>query len=203
MKHKTHNLLVILGHPSTKSLSHKLAASYIAGARSEGINVEVIDTYRLDPELPFVDYEDYPDWDRDAGVRQHYQAMITKADKIAIFHPIWWGGLPPKLKNFLDQTLTPGFAYKYTFKAWVPNAFRIKPTGYLKGKKAHIFITYDAYTFVYLGLLFPFITIWAVFILFFCGITNMKFTLHQRVRWTGEATREKWLKRAKKRGTQV
>lgn len=194
------NILVIIGHPSTRSLSHKLAQAYATAAREVGSNVKIIDIYRMTPELPIVAYEDFPDWAQDKEAREHYQSMITAADKIAVFHPIWWGGTPSLLKNFIDQTLTPGFAYKYTPKKWLPQALNIKPDGYLKGKKAHIFITYDAYTLVYAGMLFPFITIWAMFILFYCGITNMRFTLHQRVRWTNDRRRGKWLARAAKLG---
>lgn len=196
-------ILVIIGHPSTKSLSHKLAHAYVTAAKQAGNKVIIVDVYRMNPELPLLRCEDYADWSNDKIIREHYQAMITSADKIVIFHPIWWGGLPPLLKNFIDQTLTPGFAYKYTPKKWLPQALNIKPDGYLKGKKAHIFITYDAYTLVYAGMFFPFITIWAVFILFYCGITDMRFILHQRVRWTGEGRRSKWIMRATKLGTKA
>jgi NAD(P)H dehydrogenase (quinone) len=197
---QTKNILIIIGHSSTKSLSHKLAHNYAKGAKESGHTVKIIDIYRMDPVLPIANYEDFPDWARDSEIRQHYQEMIKNADKIVVFHPIWWGGLPPLLKNFIDQTLTPGFAYKFTPKKWLPQSLNIKPDGFLKGKRAHVFITYDAYTIVYALMLFPFITIWAVFILSYCGITRMRFTLHQRVRWTGEPKREKWLARATKLG---
>jgi NAD(P)H dehydrogenase (quinone) len=197
---QTKNLLIIIGHPSSHSLSHKLAVSYANAAKKSGITTTIIDVYRLNPELPIVMYEDYPDWNKDKVVREHYQKMIDAADKIAIFHPIWWGGLPPLLKNFIDQTLTPGFAYKYTPKKWLPQALNILPVGYLRGKKAHIFITYDAYSVVYTVILFPFITIWTLFIFFYCGIVRTRFTLHQRVRWAGESRRAKWFARAERLG---
>lgn len=194
------HILVIIGHSSTKSLSHKLAHRYIDGARSAGNEVTVVDIYRMDPELPIQRYEDYSDWSKDKVVREHYQSMITSADKIAIFHPIWWGGMPPLLKNFIDQTLTPGFAFKYVHRKWLPEALNVKPDGYLKGKKAHVFMTYDGYTLGFVGIAFPFITVWVVSIFFWCGITNMRFTLHQRTRWASEETRAKWLDRAERRG---
>ena len=197
---QTKNILVIIGHSSTKSLSHKLAHNYSDAAKAAGNNVTIIDIYRMRPELPIANYEDFPDWARDSEIRQHYQEMIKNADKIAIFHPIWWGGLPPMLKNFIDQTLTPGFAYKFSPKKWLPQALNIKPDGLLKGKKAHIFMTFDGYALVYLLMLFPFISIWAFFILSFCGIYRMRFTLHPRVRWASESTRQKWLRRATKLG---
>jgi NAD(P)H dehydrogenase (quinone) len=108
--------------------------------------------------------------------------------------------MPPLLKNFFDQTLTPGFAYKYTSKWWLPEALNVKPDGYLKGKKAHVFMTYDGYTLGFVPIAFPFITVWVVSILFWCGITNMRFTLHQRTRWADEKRRSKWLDRAERRG---
>ena len=194
------NILVIIGHSSPKSLSHKLAFRYVDAARSVGKQVEVLDVYRLNPELPVQRYEDYSHWDKDKIVRKHYQKMIAEADKITIFHPIWWGGMPPLLKNFIDQTLTPGFAFKYRRRKWLPQALNVKPDGYLKGKKAHVFMTYDGYTLGFVGIAFPFMTVWIVSIFFWCGITNMRFTLHQRTRWANESKRTKWLNRAGRRG---
>jgi NAD(P)H dehydrogenase (quinone) len=197
---KTKQILVIIGHSSTKSLSHKLAIRYAEAARAAGKEVEVIDIYRMQPEMPIQRYEDYSEWDRDKEIRQHYQKKIADADKIAIFHPIWWGGMPPLLKNFIDQTLTPGFAFRYRRRSWLPQALNIKPDGYLKSKKAHVFLTYDGYTLGFAGIAFPFITVWVVSIFVWCGITNMRFTLHQRTRWAGEDKRSKWLDRAERLG---
>lgn len=198
---KTHkNVLVIIGHPSTKSTCVKLAHEYATGAKKSGANVDVIDVYRTEPVLPIVDYDDYPDWARDAEPRKFYQDKIASADVIAIFHPVWWGGWPARLKNFIDQTLTPGFAYKFEPRIGVPEKFNVLPKGLLKGKKAHVFITHDAYSLVYALLLYPFVSIWAIFVLFYCGITHMKFKTHQRVRWASDMTKNKWLKRAYKTG---
>lgn len=197
---KSQKILIIIGHSSTKSLSHKLAFRYAAAARSAGTQVEVIDVYRLNPELPIQRYEDYSQWAEDKVVRQHYQKMIAEADKITIFHPIWWGGMPPLLKNFIDQTFTPGFAFKYRSRKWLPQALNVKPDGYLKGRKAHVFMTYDGYTLGFVCIAFPFMTVWIVSIFFWCGITNMRFTLHQRTRWANEKQRTKWLNRAERRG---
>jgi len=198
MSHK--NLLLVIGHPSKKSLSHKLAKSYKEAAQAKGHTVETIDLYHVKKELPIVTYQNYPDWKQDSEIRKHYQDKIEHADTLVFFHPLWWGSWPALLKNFIDQTLTPGFAYKYTKKWWLPQALNVKPDGYLKGKRAHVFITYDAYTLIYAFLLFPFIKIWAIYVLFYCGIWRMKFTLHGRVRWASDAKREKWIDRARTLG---
>lgn len=197
---QTKHILVVIGHSSTKSLSHKLAYRYADAARDAGKQVTIIDVYRLNPEMPMQRYEDYSEWSKDKIVRQHYQKLIASADKLVFFHPVWWGGMPPLLKNFIDQTLTPGFAFKYRRRKWLPQALNVKPDGYLKGKKAHVFITYDGYTLGFIPIAFPFITVWAVSIFFWCGITNMRFTLHQRTRWADQSRRNKWLERAERRG---
>jgi putative NADPH-quinone reductase len=194
---KSHkNILVIIGHPSTKSTSSKLAHEYAAGAKKAGAHVEIVDVYRTEPLLPIIDYDDYPDWARDTETRKYYQDKLAAADTIAVFHPLWWGGMPARMKNFIDQTLTPGFAYKFQPRFGVPDSLNVLPRGYLKGKKARIFITHDAYSAVYAALLLPFISIWAIFVLYYCGITNMRFMTHQRVRWAKESTKAKWLRRA-------
>ena len=194
------SVLVINGHPSTRSLNFALARSFTDGAKKSGHSVTSLDIYRLDPQLPIVNYETADDWSIDQSVREHYQQMIADADVIAIFHPLWWGGWPALLKNFIDQTLTPGFAYHFDEDSKLPKALVVKPKGLLKGKKVRIFITYDAYTILYAAMFMPFIITWALFVLFFCGITNMRFTLHQRVRFSSNSTREKWIDRAFRKG---
>ena len=197
---KNKTILVLIGHPSKKSFSHKLAEKYAAGASGAGHSVEMLDIYSMNPQLPLLNYEEYSEWDKDREVRELYQAKITKADKIVMFHPLWWGTPPPLLKNFIDQTLTPGFAYKFLPRKFIPEALNILPRGYLKGKATHIFITFDGYKLVYICIGLPFITIWALFTLFFCGITNQRYSLHQRMRWSSETARNKWLSRAEKYG---
>jgi putative NADPH-quinone reductase len=197
---RTQNILIVVGHPSARSLSHKLAAAFMRGAMRAGKQVTLLDVYRLSPKLPLQDYQDYSEWDKDARVREHYQRIIADADKIVFFHPIWWGSMPPLLKNFIDQTFTPGFAFRYRQRRWVPRALNVKPDGYLRGKKAHVFITYDGYTLGFLPIGFPFITVWAVPVFYWCGITRMRFTLHQRTRWANKHKRSKWLKRAERQG---
>jgi NAD(P)H dehydrogenase (quinone) len=200
---KTKSALIIIGHPSKKSMSHRLAASFAQGLEAKGHEYQIIDLYNDTTQLPISHYQDYSDWSRDDEIRKIFQEKIASADTLAFFHPIWWGGMPPLLKNFIDQTLTPGFAYKYTKKSWLPDKLNIMPDGYLGNKKARIFITYDAYTIVYAFVGFPFVTIWAIFILFYCGIKNMRFTLHARVKWSDEQKRQKWLDRAKKIGSRI
>ncbi|RYF28761.1 MAG: flavodoxin family protein [Chloroflexi bacterium] len=194
------SVLVINGHPSTQSLNHSLSRSFADGAQSANHSVTILDIYQMDPQLPIVNYQTPDDWKNDQPIRAHYQQMIADADVIAIFHPLWWGGWPALLKNFIDQTLTPGFAYHFDDHSKMPKALVVKPKGLLKGKKVRVFITYDAYTFLYIVLFVPFIITWALFVLFFCGITNMRFTLHQRVRFSSSQTRGKWIERAFRRG---
>ncbi len=194
------NILVIIGHPSTKSLSHKLAAEYVQAARQAGHTVQVVDTYNLKPDLPLVTYQDFSEWDQDNKAREEHQKLIASADKLVFFHPVWWGSLPAALKNYIDQTLKGDFAFTYQSRWWLPDILNIKPKGLLKDKRAHVFITYDSYSLVYAFLLFPFINVWALFVFFYCGIWRMRFTLHQRVRWASDTKREKWLKRAAKLG---
>ena len=141
--HTTKKILILIGHPSTNSFSHKLAKQYQDAAVAAGHTADVLNIYTMKPTLPLVNYQDYPDWAADKATREHYQQKISGAHKIVIFHPIWWGSMPPLLKNFIDQTLTPGFAYKYVPRKFVPQALNILPKGYLKGKSTHVFITFD------------------------------------------------------------
>jgi NAD(P)H dehydrogenase (quinone) len=195
------HILIITAHPSSKGLTHKVADNYIEGAKKAGHTTELLNVYTATPRLPYVEYEDYPDWACDQKLRDPYQQAMMKADRLVFIHPIWWGGPPAILKNFLEQTLTPGFAYKFGPRKFIPQRFNILPTGHFKGKKATVIMTCDAYWLVYAVMLFPFLLIWFFFVLFYVGIWQTNFHILSRVKFRSPEYREKWLVRAKRWGS--
>lgn len=53
-----------------------------------------------------------------------------------IVHPLWWGGMPAKLKALFDIALQPGRAFKYRNNNPLP-------LGLLKGRSARLIVTSD------------------------------------------------------------
>ena len=53
-------------------------------------------------------YRDYPDYRIDV---EQEQAMLTAHERIVIQFPLYWYSVPPLLKKWMDDVLTPGFAY--------------------------------------------------------------------------------------------
>lgn len=59
------------------------------------------------------------------------------ADQIVIATPLWWGGIPAKLKGLFDRILLPSFAYDPRNKKMG------LPRPMLTGKTAHVMLTAD------------------------------------------------------------
>ncbi len=194
------HILIITAHPSSKGLTHKLAARYKIGAESAGHTVDVMDLYSPEHHLPYVHYEDYADWKQHDPVRMPYKTAIMAADRLVFIHPLWWGGPPAIMKNFLEQVLVPGFAYKFAKRMFIPQRLNVTPEGCLKRKKTTVIITFDAYLFMYALMLFPFVIVWYLFILFFCGLWRSNFHLLSRAGFRDETYRQKWLRRAQRWG---
>ncbi|MBS9338166.1 NAD(P)H-dependent oxidoreductase [Fructobacillus sp. M2-14] len=124
-------ILVIQGHPDSKSFTHANAMNYVEAAKSAGHEVSLIDlaSEDFDPVLAY----GYRQHMADETLPNRYQKMIQEADELAVFYPVWWAGEPAILKGFFDRTFMPGFAFKYE------SPTKIKKL--LKGKTAKLFIT--------------------------------------------------------------
>jgi glutathione-regulated potassium-efflux system ancillary protein KefF len=63
-------------------------------------------------DLAFVDrrplYDLYPDFDIDADAERH---QLEHVELIVIQHPVYWYGMPPLLKMWIDEVFSHGWAY--------------------------------------------------------------------------------------------
>ena len=191
-------ILVVIGHPIARSLTHALASSYADSARAAGAEVRVVDL-AVDPvpghpstaaqlRAPRTDADLALDADVDA-----YAADVEWADHLAIFFPQWWGTYPAVLKAFLDRAILSGRAYA---SGRGPIA-----TPLLTGRTARIVMTMDA----------P--VLWNRFVyrsaaetslkratLAYCGIRTVGITRFTPVRFSTPAKRAAWLEQARRLG---
>ncbi len=185
-------VLVIMGHPDTKSFCAGLAESYAEGARQAGAEVRAISLSELnfDPILR-MGYHDVQQLEPDLSDAQE---SIKWAEHIVWVYPIWWGTMPALLKGFLDRTFLPGFAFKYRENS----AFWDK---YLTGRSGRRIVTMDAPVWydrlVYFG---GGRRTMKKAVLEFCGIKPVGVTAFGQVRSSDEAKREKWIGKVRELG---
>lgn len=132
-------ILVVLGHPSKKSLSGGLADAYFKGAKSSGFDVQKLYL----PELKFdpILHEGYNKIQKLEPDLVESQKLIKWAEHIVFVYPIWWGNLPALFKGFIDRVFLPGFAFRYDKQG--------KPHKLLKGRTASLIMTTGGSGFFY------------------------------------------------------
>jgi putative NADPH-quinone reductase len=92
-----------------------------------------------------------------------FQTQIQEAHEIVIVHPVWWSSAPAILKNWIDLTIWPGVAYKYTPQGKVMKL--------LEGKSAKVFATCGGPSwYFHLPFILPLRTFWETCVFGFCGI---------------------------------
>lgn len=184
----SHNVLVILGHPSNTSFSAAVADTYARAAQAAGHTVRVL---RL-ADLQF-----------DAilhGSNPHHQALepdllaaqdsIVWAQHIAWVFPVWWGGVPALLKGFLDRTFVSGWAFKFN----TGSAF---PVPLLKGRTAHLLVPMDTPPWYYRWVQrMPAVHQMKITTLEFCGVRPVKTLLLGPIIHSTPAQRAQWLGKA-------
>ena len=140
------NILIIDGHPdsSPERFDHALAASYLAGARSAGHEVQKVNIATLD--FPWLKSGGDFFQGKPPQVITKQQELFRWADHVVIVFPLWLGAMPALLKAYFEQVLRPGFAYAEA-------KGRELPKGLLAGRTARVFVTMGMpalfYTLVY------------------------------------------------------
>jgi putative NADPH-quinone reductase len=130
----TEHILIVDGHPDAAEgrYVHALADAYKRAAEESGHEVRIL---RLsENQFPLLrSNEDYLHGEPPNAVSAAQHA-IAWSDHIAVFFPLWLGGMPALLKGFFEQVLRPGFAYASHGKKGFPAKL-------LKGKSARIVVT--------------------------------------------------------------
>ncbi|MEM7280802.1 MAG: NAD(P)H-dependent oxidoreductase [Pseudomonadota bacterium] len=132
----TKRIFVINGHPGRQSLSRLLAEAYQDGALASHHEIRVVHLHDLQFDL---DHENggYQNSKPLEPALESFLLNMEWAEHIVMTTPMWWGGMPAKLKGLFDRAFVPGRAFN-------PRVIECgAPKPLLKGKSARVIITSD------------------------------------------------------------
>jgi putative NADPH-quinone reductase len=130
----TRHVCILDGHPDGDPyrLIHSLANAYAEGAIKAGHTVSRIKISDLDFPL-LTSAADFQAPPPEPVLTERNK--IAAADHVAIFFPLWLGGMPAKLRGFLEQ------AARASFFLGVASDGSNWPARMMEGKSAHTVIT--------------------------------------------------------------
>ncbi len=183
----TRRIAIIQGHPDTtaRHFCHALAEAYLKGAHSSGFEVRLIDVAAMD----FTLLRSKADFESGAPAPSIIQAQEAThwADHLAVFFPLWLGGMPALLKAFFEQTFRPSFAFEYGEAGQVTHK-------HLTEKSARIIVTMGMPALIYRWFYCAHgVKALERNILAFCGINPVKISLIGSIENLTEMQRLKWL----------
>lgn len=129
-------IIVLNGHPGPTSLSRQFSEKYAAAARDAGNDVRLhhLPEMSFDIDYGFAGYENAKPLEPDL---ETFLADLEWAEHFVVATPMWWGGLPAKLKGLFDRSFLPGRTFNTRAKKLG------MPTPMLTGKTARIIMTSD------------------------------------------------------------
>jgi len=136
------HIVVIGGHPNPESYGEALLSRYVAAAESAGATVHVhrVSQMQFDPVL----HHGYAKIQPLEPDLRTLQRDIERAAHVAVFTPLWWGGVPAGLKGLFDRAFLPQWAFR------VPDSGL--PIRLLKGRSARMVLTMDSPRWWYWGM---------------------------------------------------
>ena len=128
-------ILVLDGHPAETSLSRRLAETYVEAARAKGHELRLVRLHDLqfDPDYGFGGYANHKPLEPDL---EHFLTDLEWCEHFVMVSPMWWGGLPAKLKGLIDRAFLPGRVFDTRAKGL--------PKPMLSGRSAQVVLTSDS-----------------------------------------------------------
>jgi putative NADPH-quinone reductase len=142
VKKSPHRILILDGHPdpSEQRFVHALAASYVAGAKEAGHEVESLRV--ADLEFPLLrSSEDFQRGEPCEAISRA-QERLKWCTHLVVLYPLWLGSMPALLKGAMEQVFRPGFAFGAGKKAGFPQKL-------LAGRSARVVVTMGMPGFFY------------------------------------------------------
>jgi len=131
------NIIVLNGHPGATSLSKSLCQAYIGAAQAQGHVVRYHDLSEMSFDLDY-GQSGYHNPKPLEPALEAFLADLEWAGHVVLATPLWWGGIPAKLKGLFDRALLPGRA----FDTRNTNLMGL-PKPMLTGKTARVLLTSD------------------------------------------------------------
>lgn len=129
-------IYVLNGHPGGTSLSKQLSEAYAQAATQAGHDLRLTHLHDLtfDPDFGEGSYKTLKPLEDDLKA---VAADLEWSEHVVLLTPMWWGGVPAKLKGLFDRVLLPGFAFD-------PRQKRLGlPKPLLAGRTARLILTSD------------------------------------------------------------
>ncbi|MEM0988065.1 MAG: NAD(P)H-dependent oxidoreductase [Pseudomonadota bacterium] len=123
-------IFILNGHPGATSLSRGLAEAYAAAASAAGHDVRLTHLHDLSFDLDF-EFGGYRNIKPLEPGLEAFLGDLDWAQHVVVLSPMWWGGLPAKLKGLFDRALLPGRAFdtRNTTRAGLPAPMMTGRTG--------------------------------------------------------------------------
>lgn len=188
-------IFLIDGHPAERSLSRSLVERYAQAARAAGHEVRVAHLHRLrfDPDYGQSGYTQPKTLEPDL---ERVLADLEWSEHLVLAAPMWWGGLPARLKGLLDRALLPGRSFDTRSTNWLG-----MPKPMLTGRSARVLLTSDTPGW-FLRLAYRNALIWQLRgqVLGFVGIRPARFTHFSGASEARPAAVAGWLAQAERLG---
>jgi putative NADPH-quinone reductase len=129
-------IFIINGHPGETSLSRSLVDQYFKSAVHSGHDVRVVHLKELSFDSDFGE-GGYKSLKPLEPALEQVMSGLEWSEHIVLATPMWWGGIPAKLKGLFDRILLPGHSF---------NPRKLKyglPEPLLKGRTARVILTSD------------------------------------------------------------
>lgn len=129
-------ILILNGHPAASSLSRSFGEAYAEAALESGHDVRVsnIRDLNFDADFGFGGYRETKPLEPDL---EQLLNDFQWSDHLVLLTPMWWGGVPAKLKGLFDRALLPGRTFDTRNKK---GPF---PAPMLDGRTARVILTSD------------------------------------------------------------
>ena len=104
-------IFVLLGHPDKSGLCGMVADTYEKAAQEAGHTVQRlnIEDMQFDPVL----HQGYRRRQELEPDLVQFQKFVQWADHFVVIYPVWWVGMPAKMKGLFDRAWLPGSAFRY------------------------------------------------------------------------------------------
>lgn len=130
-------IFVLNGHPAENSLNRALAETYAQSARDAGHDVRLTHLHDLTFDLDF-EFGSYKSIKPLEPGLEMVLSDIEWSQHMVLTTPMWWGGLPAKLKGLIDRVMLPGRAFSTRKTDWMG-----MPTPMLAGRTGRVIMTSD------------------------------------------------------------